>query len=77
MFSVIYITIGPILIMTGAILIFYTFASKWRKGVPSNLKKKKTHIIECEQCSKKLRVPTIEGTLKVTCPDCTHVFNHG
>lgn len=32
-------------------------------------------VIECEKCSKKMRVPTKKGTIKVTCPKCVHSFN--
>jgi len=32
-------------------------------------------VIQCEKCSKKMRVPTKKGTIKVTCSKCAHVFN--
>ena len=32
-------------------------------------------VIQCEKCSKKMRVPIKKGTLEVTCPKCAHVFN--
>jgi len=32
-------------------------------------------VIQCEKCSKKMRVPTKKGTIEVTCPKCAHVFN--
>lgn len=31
-------------------------------------------VIQCEKCSKKMRVPTKKGTIEVTCPKCAHVF---
>jgi len=31
-------------------------------------------VTECEQCHAKLRVPIDKGSLKVTCPQCKHVF---
>jgi|SRR5680860_928951 len=31
-------------------------------------------IIECEKCSKKMRVPIKKGTIEVTCPKCSHLF---
>lgn len=31
-------------------------------------------VIECQNCSKKLRVPILRGIIKVTCPDCKHQF---
>lgn len=31
-------------------------------------------VIECEKCSKKMRVPIKKGTIEVTCPQCAHVF---
>jgi glutaredoxin 3 len=32
-------------------------------------------VMECEQCHAKLRVPIDKGSLKVTCPQCKHVFD--
>lgn len=32
-------------------------------------------VIECEKCSKKMRVPIKKGTIQVTCPKCAHYFN--
>jgi len=32
-------------------------------------------VIQCEKCSKKMRVPIKKGTIEVTCPKCAHVFN--
>lgn len=32
-------------------------------------------VVQCEECSKKMRVPTKKGTIEVTCPKCAHVFN--
>lgn len=32
-------------------------------------------VIECEKCQTKMRVPLGKGTIKVTCPKCTHTFN--
>lgn len=31
-------------------------------------------VVQCEKCSKKMRVPINKGTLEVTCPKCAHVF---
>lgn len=31
-------------------------------------------VIQCEKCSKKMRVPINKGKLEVTCPKCAHVF---
>ena len=31
-------------------------------------------VIQCEKCSKKLRVPVNKGTLEVKCPNCGNVF---
>jgi len=85
----IYILLGPILLLTGTILLFYTYItvakkqnsithkSKPDKGNSKLKDKKKNHIIECEKCSKKLRVPTVSEVLNVTCPGCKHKFTHG
>jgi len=76
----IYILLGPILLMAGTILLFYTFIN-YRKTPATNRsgqsQKKKSHIIECEKCSKKLRVPTVPEALNVTCPECKNKFTHG
>lgn len=32
-------------------------------------------VIQCEKCSKKMRVPIKKSTIEVTCPKCTHRFN--
>ncbi|MPN03677.1 hypothetical protein SDC9_150909 [bioreactor metagenome] len=32
-------------------------------------------VVECEQCHSKMRVPIDKGTIKVTCPKCSHTFN--
>lgn len=32
-------------------------------------------VIQCEKCSKKMRVPLKKGTIKVTCPKCAQVFD--
>ncbi len=29
-------------------------------------------LIQCEQCSQKMRVPVNKGRIKVTCPKCAH-----
>lgn len=75
--SAIYIAVGPILIMTGAIILLYTLAHHFKTEKNAPPVKKTTHIIECEKCGKKLRVPTVKETIKVTCPTCKHGFTHG
>jgi len=32
-------------------------------------------VVQCEKCSKKMRVPINKGTIEVTCPKCAHRFN--
>lgn len=32
-------------------------------------------VIECQKCSKKMRVPIKRGNIQVTCPKCNYVFN--
>ena len=32
-------------------------------------------IIQCEKCSKKMRAPINKGRVRITCPNCSHVFN--
>lgn len=39
-------------------------------------KTKRRLVISCEKCNKKLRVPMVEGKIKVTCPTCKHSFAH-
>jgi len=77
MYSVIYLAIGPILVMTGAIVLLYMLVHYFKTENSHLTQKKTTHIIECEKCGKKLRVPTVTGTIKVTCPTCRHAFSHG
>lgn len=31
-------------------------------------------VIQCEKCSKKMRVPVNKGIIEVTCPKCAHCF---
>lgn len=31
-------------------------------------------IVSCPECNRKLSVPKDKGKLRITCPDCGHVF---
>lgn len=31
-------------------------------------------VIECQKCSRKMRVPIKKGHIQVTCPKCNYVF---
>ncbi len=32
-------------------------------------------VIQCEKCTKKMRIPVKKGIIEVTCPKCAHRFN--
>jgi len=48
-----------------------------RRKIPANLQEESRDslILRCENCNQKLKVPSTEKMLKVTCPTCKNTFN--